>query len=367
MWLKLSKAGQDGARLLWGTDDGPYDPYQVGPATLAMACDAVRDALAKLVHAYGSEQPRVRARAMRELASVGSELYFVLFDSQDDRVAAHQAREALLQNYAHGDTRLRITGHPDLHIPWALVFEGNPNSILPDAESLDSFNAFWGLKYELSSTLSGYNQPRSKLVRKGEKSKLLSLVHIDEATKAESKLNDELRMAYRTLLERPVGIAYDLESCRQLIEQAVSYDTVLHIFTHQDKGKLDLGDDESISVIKFKMLLDRLTEQSGDSPSYSLVMLNACGSATGDRDYSFVSAIDRPGMSGLIGTEAIVPRDFAALFAIRFLTLMLAQGKSVGESMTQLRHEPSLWPLSLLYGCYAQPDYRINFEIGQPA
>jgi hypothetical protein len=72
-------------------------------------------------------------------------------------------------------------------------------------------------------------------------------------------------------------------------------------------------------------------------------------------------------MSGLIGTEAIVPRDFAALFAIRFLTLMLAQGKSVGESMTQLRHEPGLWPLSLLYGCYAQPDYRIHFDIVQPA
>jgi hypothetical protein len=367
MWLKLSKAGPDGARLLWGTNDGPYDPYQIGPATLAMACDAVREALAKLVHACGSERPKVRAGALRELAFAGAELYYVLFVSHDDQAAAKRAREALAHHYAHGDTKLRITGHPELHIPWALVFEGDPEKIPKEAEHLEFFNGFWGLKYEIASTLSGYNQPRSKLVRQGEKSKLLSLVHFDEATKAESKFNDELRKAYRTLLERPVGIAHDLESCRQLIEKAVTYDTVLHIFTHQDKGKLDLGDDESISVIKFRMLLDRLTEQSGDAPSYSLVMLNACGSATGDRDYSFVSAIDRPGMSGLIGTEAIVPRDFAALFAIRFLTLMLAQGKSVGESMTQLRHEPGLWPLSLLYGCYAQPDYRINFEVGQPA
>ena len=49
MWLKLSKAGAEGVRMLWGNDDGPYDPYQIGPATLKAACDAVREALATLV------------------------------------------------------------------------------------------------------------------------------------------------------------------------------------------------------------------------------------------------------------------------------------------------------------------------------
>jgi hypothetical protein len=359
MWLKLSK----GVQLLWGNANGTCDKYQIGPATLETACEAVRQGLARLVRAYGSKEPRVQSEALRDLASAGADLHYVLFDS-DDKAAVAQAREVLSDNYLRGDTKLSVTGHPDIHVPWALVYEGAHDAIPRDSDRLESFGAFWGLKYELSSTLSGYAQPYAKLLRKPERSKMLSLVHFEEGSKVEKKLTDELRKAYRALLERPVGVAHDVESYRRLIEQAVSYDTILHIFTHQAAGKIELGDDESISIIRFKMMLDRLAEQSGETPSYSLVMMNACDSATGTLDYSFVSAINRPGIAGLIGTEAVVPRDFAALFAVRFLNLLLAQGKSIGESITQLRHAPDLWPLSLLYGCYAQPDYRIDIDGG---
>lgn len=361
MWLKLSKAGAEGVRMLWGNDDGPYDPYQIGPATLKAACDAVREALATLVRVSASTEAGMRARALRELASAGNDLYCELFDSKDGSQAA-LAKTAMAENYARGDTKLRITGHPDIHVPWALVFEREIADIPDEAENLDAFRGFWGLKFGLSATLSGYNQPRAKLLRQGHKAKLLSLMNYAEASRAHSELSDELKAAYSALLARPVGVAHDFESCRTLIEQAASYDTILHVFAHQSDGKLDLGSEQPITIIKFKRMLERLTEQSGDLPSYSLVMLSACESAMGDMDYSFTAATDRTGMCGSIGTESVVPRDFAARFAIRFLSLLLGQGKSIGESMEQLRNEPSLWPLSLVYGCYAQPDYRIGLE-----
>lgn len=363
MWLKLSKAGDEGIRMLWGTEDGPYDPYHIGPATLEAACAAVRAALAELVHVSGTEEPRVRARALRELAVAGWELHHTLFPTKGDVDAAARAKSAknaLVSNFARGDTKLRISGHPEIHVPWALVFESDINQLAQDAGQLEAFGGFWGLKYALSSTLSGYTQPYAKMVRRAPNIRLLSLLNYAEAQTARDRLSEDLRAAYNALIDRPVGVAYDMESCWTLIEKAVSYDTIMHIFSHQSRGKLDLGDAECISITQFDILLGRLAEQSGDTPSYSLVMLNGCDTASGNMDYSFVSTINRPGLCGLIGTEAVVPRDFAALFAIRFLTLMLTEGKSIGESMAELQHEPTLWPLSLLYGCYAQPEYRIS-------
>ena len=369
MWLKVSKDGDAGINLLWGNDSGPYDPYHIGPGTLTAACGAARAALTELVRLYGADEPRRRARALRRLAAAGAELHYVLFNAlsnPNEAQSAKSAKNGLAAHYASSlehkkrIANLRITGHPQIHVPWALVFEGNPDDLPSDRVDLAAYEGFWGLKYGLSSCSSGYNKPVVQLVRRVDRAKLLSLMHFAAAEQAEGNFSDELKAAYAALRNLPVGVAHDLETYTELIEKAVSYDTILYIFTHQENGKLDLGDEDPIGIIKFRMLLDRLAEQSSDAPSYSLVILNACESANGEMDYSFVSAIDRPGVCGSIGTESLIPRDFAALFAIRFLTLMLAHGKSVGDAMALLRREPSLWPLSLAYGCYAHPDYRIE-------
>jgi hypothetical protein len=325
MWLKITPAGIAEVNLLWGNNEGPHlRSYHVGLATLAETCQSVRNCLEEMVRASANEDPGARARALRKLASIGADLYYVLFDASraEEREAPSIIKSWMAEQYASRDLTLRITGHPAIHIPWALVFEANAAAIPRDADTLDVFAGFWGLKYALSSTLSGYGQPQARLLRKRERSKLLSLVNRDAA----EQLSEGLRSAYTELMSRPVGVAYDMESCLELIGKAVSYDTILHFFGHQSEGVLDLGNDETIGIVKFKMLLDMLTQQKDGSQSYSLVMLSACESATGKLDYSFTHASDRSGLCGVIGTEAVVPRDFAALFAIKFLTRMLGEG-----------------------------------------
>lgn len=361
MWLKVADQAPNGVRLTWGKSNGPYGHYDIGPATFDNACRKVRAAMADLVLVSNSPERPIRARALKTLADAGAELFYVLFDplNKEEKPKAVQARAAVRQNYAEGDRTMYVTGDKKIHVPWSLVYDGDVDDIPDDADQFEDFPGFWGLKYALSSSTTGYLASSETLQRQAGNARLLSLVNHEEASAAEEALTEDLRTAYREFLKRPVGAAHDLQSCSKLARTASSYDTIMHIFAHHSEGELDLGENERISTVKFKRLLECLTEKHSETATYSLVIINACDSASGKLDYSFVSAIDHEGICGFIGTEAVVPRDFAARFAVRFLTLLLAQNKSVGESIWLLHHDPALWPLSLLYGCYAHPDYRI--------
>lgn len=358
MWLRVILSGTE-VSLRWGNNHGVFEEYNVGQGMLTAACLGIRDRLEALVLVAAADTG-MRAKALRELARSGAKLHYVLFEMNEIRKAGTDVKEWMAEEFAGGDHDLRITGDPQIHVPWSLLFEGKVDAIPPDADSLELFDGFWGQKYILSSTTSGYKQPRSKLERNCGNSKLLSLMHEDEAFTAYKGFSGDMQQEYKDLMAYPVGVAHDLAECRKLIDKAVPNDTIFHFFGHQCDGMLDLGDGETIDVFEFRELLDKLTEQKDGSKSYGLVILNACATANGKLDYSFTYATDRSGLCGAIGTEAVVPRDFAARFALQFLTRMLGQGKSVGETMSELRHEPALWPLSLVYGCYAQPDYRIS-------
>ena len=67
MWLKVAPVEAE-VRLLWGNDEGPYEPYTVGRVTLAEACQSVRAELTGLVRSYESVEPGLQARALRNLA-----------------------------------------------------------------------------------------------------------------------------------------------------------------------------------------------------------------------------------------------------------------------------------------------------------
>jgi hypothetical protein len=160
----------------------------------------------------------------------------------------------------------------------------------------------------------------------------------------------------------PVGAAFNVEAGDKKIDEAARMDTIFHFFGHCEDGNLVLDKDELIDVIRFKMMMERLTDRNvgRGSAGCSLIFLNACESLLGQSDYSLRSAVARPGICGLVATEAKVPRDWALQFGHRFLQLLVEEGLSVGETMQFLRKEPVFWPISLLYGCYAHPAYRIE-------
>jgi len=362
MWLKVQAEAGHELKLNWGNSAGPYPlTYSIGAATLRRAADELREGLHALTEWARSGDPHQLPQLLRQLADSGSRLRYVLFDSASEAAKVAELEDWIADEYVAGDTLLWITADPDLHVPWGLVFEGDSNALRDEARSIKDFGGFWSLRYRLSTMFSGCEQPKTKVTRPRDSFRLLSLVNRHEHDNAKSQSGASLHGEFKNFFDIPVGVAYNVQACEQLIEKAAKKDTIFHFFGHGQDGKLDLGNNQKIDVIRFKMMMARLAGLSGDRrvSSCSLVFLNACDSILGESDHSLRTATARPGICGLIATEAIVPRDFAAQFGLSFLQSIVNEGRSIGETMEMLRRDPTLWPLSLLYGCYAYPDYRI--------
>ncbi|MEV6304789.1 CHAT domain-containing protein [Actinoplanes sp. NPDC051861] len=92
-----------------------------------------------------------------------------------------------------------------------------------------------------------------------------------------------------------------------------------------------------------------------------LVMINACGSATlGPLFYAgFLRYFIARGARGMIGTECDVPAEFAAEWAHRFFETFLRGGRTVGETLLDLRRGflyEDRNPLGLMYALYCDAD-----------
>ena len=358
MWLKIEK----GSRLSWGNNSGPYPTsYAIDVAWLERSANNVRKELHKL--ALWGVEGNVAAQLpeiLLSLARAGFRLYGTLFQAiGNEQQVADDIRDWVAEQFALGDRVMRVTADPNIHVPWGLVFEQNPDGDNFAGHELESFADFWATKYSLSSTLSGYAYTRSKLVRRLDHARLLSLVNDVECNQIRNDTRAPLRDEFQQLVARPVGRGASAADCRSNIRGQGIGDTIVHVFGHQRNGVIDLGNGKQVDLFEFRDLLGEIVEQSGGpTNSQGLVILNACSGAYGDCDYSFVRIAEKTGLCGLIAAESAVPRDFAAMFALRFLKDLLAGGKSVGETMSELGRDKSMWPLSLLYGCYAQPDYR---------
>ena len=74
------------------------------------------------------------------------------------------------------------------------------------------------------------------------------------------------------ILDKPVGTAYNIDRCNELIKEATRKDTLFHFFGHSKDGVLDLGA-EAIDVVKFKMMMAKLLDRRSDRTnlSYNLI------------------------------------------------------------------------------------------------
>jgi hypothetical protein len=99
------------------------------------------------------------------------------------------------------------------------------------------------------------------------------------------------------------------------------------------------------------------------------VFLNACGS--GDLDPAGANSFPELflkkdfGFLGFIGTETIIPDEFAGLFSEVFYEYLLA-GMSIGDALRaarwnllKLHHNP----LGIVYSLYAEPEIRVRHPV----
>ena len=272
--------------------------------------------------------------------------------------------------------RLRDRGHevcchdlsiqPDssIYIPWGLIYDGAPIAADVEGETLaereiKQFAGFWALKYSLSAT--GFFLNKSSATRPRTKFGLLSLVDEQVQQQIEADLGHDEYRRYCELLSPPVGTAYNLARCEELVQSSPQRDILFHFLGHHHDATLDLGSDEKVDYVRFAMFLDAIADRkSSDDAACGLVFLNGCESALGKEGMSLRGLSRRPDLCGMIATEGIVRRTFAAKFGSRLLRALVAEGKTIAKTMDELHRDPALWPESLLYGCYAHPDYCIE-------
>ena len=121
----------------------------------------------------------------------------------------------------------------------------------------------------------------------------------------------------------------------------------------------------TVDLMSLTNAISRARSQNySDRKQRPLVFLNSCGSANLDPTAatSFPELFLQNGFTGFIGTEAVVPEDYAAAFAQEFYANMLSQ-ELLGKAMLATR-----WnllkaynnPMGLIYSAFAEPEISVR-------
>lgn len=368
MWLKVEPDLERRYRVSWNGRRPYRHALSVDSGDIRRLADKTRNLLDSLSDWSQATNPSYRHNCLAKLAKAGSQLRYHLFNDQDNKKHV-DGFEAWLK--AWGDQELLIYADSSVQVPWGLIYDGvpPPADIGPEDSNDDStfaereikrFSGFWALKYNLSATPCVSDLTPESMRRPRASFGLLSLLNEDLQKDVERDLGHDDYGRYCELLSPPVGVAYDIQKFQELIKSG-QRDILFHFFGHHKNASLILANEEVIDYSDFLIMMEGLQDKEGDGTHRcGLLFLNGCESAIGDDDINLRALSRRPEICGVIGTEATVRTSYAAKFGYRFLRAMLHEGKTIAETMLELHHDPLLWPESLSYGCYAQPDYQIE-------
>jgi hypothetical protein len=360
MNLNLEPYGNTLYRVTWYVGDEP-ETYLIGAESLHDAAQKVRDQL-ELLSLCVKENTETRD-VLIGLAQAGRVLRLRLFDDSEKKKEIG-ALEARIAHYYANDRKLMIYADASIGIPWGLMFDGRVPEPAQDAtpeQQIAAFRGFWCLKYRLSALSKSFSRDPRHWKRPRTNFGMLSMINREVKAELAADLPQSAYTEFCEMLN-PVGEAKDFEESLEMLETTPNTDMIVHFLGHQRDQTLILDEDSMISFDDFSLLLDGLTvhNSSGSPLRCGLVFLNGCESAFGKKDFTLRRHASRPELCGAIATESIVRRKYAVLFGFRFLKLLVKQGKTVADTMEELHHDGTLWPESLIYGCYAHPDYCIE-------
>jgi hypothetical protein len=199
--------------------------------------------------------------------------------------------------------------------------------------------------------------------RKRETFRMLHALHKDRFNKALHRLPGKQKQMLEGIVDCRVGNVTNWDECKTKWSEIEENDSLLHIFGHSDGTKVYLKDevtDENycLEADRFKSLFTK----GKQTRSVTICFLNGCRTGGGQVGESFLDVLFDRGFQGFIGTEAEVSNDFAALYAAEFMNLLWNEGSSVREAFDALRTK--LFPLSLMYSCYAHPEFCVERASG---
>ena len=336
---------------------GNFGPYYVPLAQLRNGVSKVRKYLNALVAEYNSRSYDYES-ALKRLADAGIGLEFLLFDGVSEGAGEATKAKNWLADQMPGSVQMTVSTDGTVHVPWGLLFSGE---IPEESEARDDYSGFWAFRYELATQHIAMDPHQFEQGLEESAFKVVSMLDGEALNTVKPSLPAEEQALLETLLERPLGAVFKTEEGKEYLRQVAESDCLLNIFSHATGQEIILSPD-SLSVGDFRRHFLHLRQKTPDRQAEALLFLNGCDTAVGDMNSSFLSATAEPGCAGFIGSEAKLPDEFALRASLVVLHGLLREGLTAHQVVKRLWYEH--WPLGLLYGCYAVPDFKV--AVGAP-
>jgi hypothetical protein len=356
--LSLDPNG-DHIKLRWSKDDEPPSkPLRLDIDLLRRRSRAVREALCELNSYVCTNQNleeakdpgwRCYAGALRALRQKGQALRSALLKEDEPR---SQELVRAIEDLRPGAELRVICSDDEVTLPLGFVFEGEVGSPIGKPTRAD-FAGFWLDRFKITVLVEGGGAGPERRCVDPQSLKTLYALHRTEVENALPYLGgDTLKLKQLTLL--PVNEYYSWDTAKRAYTNIRDTNNIIFVFAHSDGDCLEL-DDSTIDCNTFSLTLHK----DRDPKCLVLLILNCCLSVTGGDGGSLLSAAARKGFCGLVGTEAEILNTYALRCGTRLMWELCFNGRPLGEALDAMQSADDLFPLNLLYTCYAQRDFQL--------
>lgn len=354
--VDVKAQGDRDLKILWN-DEQPWPAYCVLRTAVDGAARRIRAALAALVDAALEGKLAVKPELVKDLARAGASLYETLFAATERADVARRIR----RYYEKSEPLyLRFSVETSVFVPWGLVYPASAEEVealplLDDVKQPGVYDRFWCLSRQLSTV---YDRIPPDAAGRGLNSaglKIMRVLNREAWETASQRLAAAAERDFLVWLDKVAPAIITSKDLRQAWRTHGATTGLLYVYCHANATKLALSEEEKIESADLLVTLSsvaRAPETSG-----CLLIINGCSTAVGDPKGDFMAAASQEGLCGFVGSETDVPDLFALRFSAALLDLLFREQVSLGEAMLRLYR--GHFPLSLVYGIYAHPDFRM--------
>lgn len=345
-------------KVVWD-DDGAWFPYCISRKAVEDCAKEIRRSLRELVDAALRNCLPSSGRILRDIAKHGALLHTALFTRTRGETDPERVRMHL--NRSQEPFRLRVTISDSIFVPWGLLYVGDTDKLpdnLPSNPAMiwETYRGFWCLARELT-TLYDRIQPDDDGPGDSSKKEMVRVINPDTYKTAMFPLAASPEQGFLSWLKIQYGepLTSSLALKKQWAEKKLQT-KLLYFYCHASASKLALGEDEKIEASHlFLLLSDGPLRPPGSSKC--LLFINGCSTAVGATSGDFMFSASQEGLCGFVGTETDIPDIFALRFSLGLLHLLFHKGIRLDEAMQRMHRDH--FPLSLVYGLYAHPGFRM--------
>jgi hypothetical protein len=357
--LSLDPNGEH-IKLRWSKDDEPPSkPLRIDIDLLRKRSRELREALGALnsyVHTNQTLEEendpgwRRYAGVLRALRQKGQALRSTLVKG-DDEPSKELARA--IEDLRPGAGLRVYCSDDEVTLPLGFVFEGEVGWPIGKPSRTD-FAGFWLDRFKITMLVEGGGAGPERRNVDPQSLKTLYALHRVEVENALPYLgSDVVKLKQLTLL--PIKQYYTWDAATRAYSTIREADNIIFVFAHSDGDSLELADSSIIDCNTFSLMLHR----DRDPKRPVLLILNCCLSVAGGDGGSLLSAAARKGFCGLVGTEAEILNTYALRCGTRLMWELCFNGRPLGEALDEMQSAEDLFPLNLLYTCYAQRDFQL--------